>query len=107
MRYGLCTEEFKVHTGILGMARGFGENAGDVVAATRHLLKRVSTKWHCPPRWYKGPAPEFLSELSDHIKQLRHRFQKVFYIQKVFSVSVEVVDMIFTDDYSNIRQLCQ
>ena len=31
MRYGLCTEEFKVHTGILGMARGFGENAGDVV----------------------------------------------------------------------------
>lgn len=78
------------------------------------LWRRLATSWsECPP---SGTAPlggtrdqRLNSSANCQIisSNFGIDFRKFFIFRKFFSVSVEVVDMIFTDDYSNIRQLCQ
>eukprot|EP00438_Fugacium_kawagutii_P027421 Skav217147 [mRNA] locus=scaffold2621:2863:6211:+ [translate_table: standard] len=64
VRYGACDSSGRSHSGMLGMARDFGENAGEIVKATRHILKRVCTIHSSCPRWYDGPSSYFNEELK-------------------------------------------
>ena len=45
IRFGSCDGKGNSHAGILGLVRDFGDNAGEIVKATRHILKRVCTSW--------------------------------------------------------------
>ena len=69
IRYGLCKTNFEVCSGILGVARDFGDTGGDIVRATRHILKRVCTEYACPPRWYRGPESRFLKDVYNHARR--------------------------------------
>ena len=70
VRYGLCNDDFKLSSGVLGLARDEGDRAGNILRATRKLLARVCTKFACPPRWYNGPEPELLTDLLEHVQSL-------------------------------------
>ena len=59
MRYGLAASSFESCAGVVGMAKGFGETAANLVQATRHILTEFFTEYAHPPRWYSGPAAKF------------------------------------------------
>ena len=70
IRFGSCDGKGNSHAGILGLVRDFGDNAGEIVKATRHILKRVCTSWGAPPRWYHGPPAYFNEELFNYVRYL-------------------------------------
>ena len=74
--YGLRTSDLDVHRGILGMVRDFGESAGDIWRGTREFLRRVCTRYACPPRYYADPDAKFMQKLFDHVRfqGLSHAF---------------------------------
>ena len=69
IRYGACNSKGQSHAGMLGMIRDYGDNAGEIVKATREILKRVCTSHASPPRWYAGPASFFNEELFERIRK--------------------------------------
>ena len=70
IRYGVCSKDLVTHSGVLGIARNFGETSGDIVKATRSVIKRVCTAYSNPPRWYAGPESQLMSDLYDHCRFL-------------------------------------
>lgn len=69
VRYGSCTTTFKIQVGLLGVERGGGDRAGQIVQSTRSILERFCTRWSSAPRWYNGPPPEFDNDLYEAVSR--------------------------------------
>ncbi|CAK9097012.1 Uncharacterized protein SCF082_LOCUS45530 [Durusdinium trenchii] len=63
VRFGSCSNLFKIRVGLLGVERGGGDRAGQIVESTRAIITRFCSKWAKPPRWFNGPEPFFDKEL--------------------------------------------
>lgn len=67
IRFGAANDSMEVRRGVLGVARDQGDKAGDIVKATRAVIKSLCVENSDPPRHYKGPAPTFNKQLFSHV----------------------------------------
>lgn len=67
IRFGAASDTFGMRAGVLGVAVGDGDSAGDIVAATRKVLTQFCTQRWDPPRNFRGEPAALDSDLFQHI----------------------------------------
>ena len=87
VRFGSCSNLFKIRVGLLGVERGGGDRAGQIVESTRAIITRFCSKWAKPPRWFNGPEPFFDKELFQMVPLLHFTalFFQYIYIIYIYS----------------------
>ena len=68
IRWGAATSALTAGSGLLGVARDFGDRSIDIVHATEKILREACTQFLAPPRYYEGPPPQFHEDLYQHLQ---------------------------------------
>ena len=100
VRYGSCSTTFKIQVGLLGVERGGGDRAGQIVQSTRSILEKFCTRWSCPPRWYKGPPPEFDNDLYEAVSR---QFISLIFFYLLFYCPLNVFSFVTQLAISKVR----
>ncbi|CAE7672007.1 unnamed protein product [Symbiodinium necroappetens] len=70
IRWGASTSGLMAASGLLGVARDFGDRSIDIVHATEKILRDACTQFLAPPRYYEGPPPQLQEDLYQHLQAI-------------------------------------